>query len=171
MPDATILTTSATSEDAELWAPGLARSGLGTQSGPGGQAGSPGHMTWLPICSTPAPALQPWEWGGGGVQGASILSSPYLPRAHQCPGLWGSWSHKPSVPHWPLLGCRDSPLEPPGPTPSESLKNPAKQVLKWSSPRFHLLLTKTQRERGSQITRWVCRNPQAPHLFLNYGLF
>ena len=85
LPDATILTTSATGEDAALWTPGLASSGLGAQSGPGGQACSPGHMTWLPICSTPAPALQPWEWGGGGGGFHSVQSlptqGPSVPRA------------------------------------------------------------------------------------------
>lgn len=62
----------------------------------------------------------------------------------------------PARPQCPLGPRRTQGL--PDQTPSESLKNTAKQVLECSSPPFHFLLTKTQRGGGSQTTQWVCRS-------------
>lgn len=146
MPDDQILTTSVTGENAELRAAG--------QSGPAGQARSPGHMLQQESpegCSCPAQC----GWGRVGLGagwrigvGRSILSSPYLPRAWFLLALdtWPtsvqrcrvevprSWSHKPSAPSQPLQSCRGSLLEPLCLTCSESLKNPVRQVLRWASP-------------------------------------
>lgn len=134
----------------------LARSGLGTQSGPAGHAWSLGHGSCLPICSTPAPA--PADRGSGGRKGRWAPSfHPALPY----PGHAFCQPWMPLPIHVRVQGCSPqcplgpSPLEPLGQTPSESLKNPAKQVFKWLSPPSSPC---SPRPREEEVRfKWVCR--------------